>query len=87
MNLLLSNGNVFTDLSPRNGPGISVHLAVVAQQGLYTALYSRCCVTTSKQSTKQHSLLGNILISKHTRPLLGNALTVRHVPVETGVVF
>jgi hypothetical protein len=38
----------------------------------YCSVFSRCWVATSKQTTKQHSLLGNrFLISKYTRPLFG----------------
>jgi hypothetical protein len=41
-------------------------------------------VTTSKQTTKQHPLLGNrLLISKYTQPLRSNAFANKHVPTET----
>jgi hypothetical protein len=38
---------------------------------------------TSKQTVKQHPLLGNgFLIRKNMQPLLGNAFTNKHVPME-----
>jgi hypothetical protein len=40
-------------------------------------------VTTSKESTNQHSRLRNrFLRCKYTQPLLGNALANEHVPTE-----
>jgi hypothetical protein len=41
---------------------------------LYCSVYSRCWVAASRWATIQHSLPGNrFVISKYTRPLLGNA--------------
>jgi hypothetical protein len=39
MELLPNNGNVFTELLPRNGSGMSSHLAATAQQRLYKPHY------------------------------------------------
>jgi hypothetical protein len=44
----------------------------------------RYWATTSKQTTKQHSLRGSrFLLSKYTQPLLGNAFANKCVPMET----
>jgi hypothetical protein len=49
----------------------------------YCSVWCRCWVVTSKQTTKQHLLLGNrFLISKYTRTLLGGAFADRHVPMK-----
>jgi hypothetical protein len=41
-------------------------------------------VKTSKQTTKQHPLLGNrFLIGMYKQPLASNAFTNKHVPTET----
>jgi hypothetical protein len=51
---------------------------------LYCNMQTRYWVTTSKQITKQHSLLGSIfLISKYTQSLLSNAFVNEHNPTET----
>jgi hypothetical protein len=43
----------------------------------YCSMHTRCWVTTSKQTRRQHSLLGNrFLINKYTQPLLGNAVAI-----------
>jgi hypothetical protein len=50
----------------------------------YCSVLTRYWVTTSKQTTKQHSLVDNwFLISKHTLPLQGNAFANKHVTTET----
>jgi hypothetical protein len=51
---------------------------------IYCNLQTCYWVTTSKQTTKQHSPLGNrFLISKYTQLLLSNAFANKHVPTET----
>jgi hypothetical protein len=46
-------------------------------------VYSRYWVTTSKQTTKEHPLLGSDdEISKYIGALLGNAFANKHVPIE-----
>jgi hypothetical protein len=56
---------------------IYIIFLVFRYAGLYTCIYTYCgvfsryWVTTSKQTTKQHSVLGNrFLISKYSRSLL-----------------
>jgi hypothetical protein len=51
---------------------------------IYCSLYIRYWVTTSKQTTKQHSLPGKkFLISKYTQPLPSNPFANKHVPAKT----
>jgi hypothetical protein len=47
-------------------------------------MQTRYWVTTSKQTAKQHPLLGKkFLISKYMQPLMSNAFTNKHIPTET----
>jgi hypothetical protein len=50
---------------------------------IYYSVQARYWITTSKQTTKQHPLLGSrFLTSKYTQPLLSNAFANKLVPME-----
>jgi hypothetical protein len=50
----------------------------------YYRVQTRYWITISKQTTKQHVLLGNIiLIGKCTQALLGNAFANNHFTMDT----
>jgi hypothetical protein len=53
-------------------------------KGNYYSMEACYWVTTLKQTTKQHLLLGNrVLTSQYMQPLLRNTFTNKHFPKET----
>jgi hypothetical protein len=70
-------------LRKRNGGtpvGCSGRIALSREQ---CSVYTRCWVTTSKQTTKHPLLRNKLLISTHTQPLLGKASANKQIPTKT----